>query len=535
MLTALFDAAETYRNATRPAILDSIYAVLDFYQVREKDLTVYLNGEAMDARPMYSSPNDKSRSGQYTDFISRNKLFAIAEVVTTEFNSGSANLGRQLNNVPLWISKETRSMATPIFEGRKVNVDCNVHFNTRQEAVNFRNRLQRIYDLQGANPWFRAHIHYPVPYEFMLLSHHLQQLSIKSELSPADETYPDWFIRHCTVPTSILTNAKGNNPIFGMKRRIDNLELVLEQPTLELTKANQNILGRHEVSFRYSFYWQELINWKVDYPLMVNQNSIDEQFIVTEYEEPNDPFNPYKFFELQAGDNIKGYGGIKQYYYNRYPGFDPWFPPDNYPRVEPKLIVNFTVQPDLEEQLCFNLAEIPDLTWNPVIYDFILQYHEQITSRYNCVLWAQMYSDDIPVVQSDIRIDAEGNVWLLRTPVIENNYRFVINIDGMFGLLTPQAKLDIINDTNYAKKVIPTLFPWWNWGKKKEDENAGPWGNTDTPVPGWESPDPEHDYYEDHDVVTSEDLEEMIDMIDALPEFPETPSFMMDLSLIVRQ
>ncbi|QGZ14415.1 hypothetical protein [Photobacterium phage PDCC-1] len=532
MLTALFDAGETYRNATRPAILDSIYSVLEYYQVREKDLTVYLNGEAQDARPMYSSPEDGPRSGQYTDFIFRNKLFAVAEVVTTEFNSGYGNMGRQLNNFPLWYNSFVRTNMVPIFEGRKVNVDCNVHFNTRQQAKNFRNRLQRIYDLQGAQPWFRAHIHYPVPYEFMLLTSHLKQLSEAAGLSSTEEEYPDWFIRHCTAPTSILTNAAGEHPIFGIKRRIENSELILEEPTIALVQRNQEVLGKYEVSFRYSFYWQELTNWKVTYPLMVNQLPISSDFVNSPLVEPGNPHSPFKFFELQAGDSIKGFDGTKHYYHARYPLYDPWFPPPNYDRVEPKVIVNFTVKNETDKQFLFNIKEIPGMQWNPIILQFILKYHDLITVRNNLVLWIQLYSDDLPVLQEDIELDEEGNLFLLRDPVIENNYRFVLNIDGMLGLLTDQGKRLIIEDDNYRLKVLPEVFPWWNWNTLKEVEEAGPWGSTGTPVPGWETGG--KDYYDDHVVVTLEELEKAIDMIAALPEFPDTPSFMLDMSLVVR-
>lgn len=531
MLKALFDAGETYRNATRPAILDSIYSVLEFYQVREKDLLVYLNGEATDARPMYSSHEDPSRSGQFTDFIYRNKLFAIAEVVNTEFNSGYGNLGRQINNVPLWEDKDTRTYLTPMFEGRKINVDCNAHFNTRQQAMNFRNHLQRIYDLQGANPWFRAHIHYPVPYEFMLLAGHLQQLSIAGGYSEPDTTYPDWFLQRCTVPSSVISNAAGNNPIFAMKRRIENSEVILEEPTLALVQKNSEVLGKYEVSFRYSFYWQELINWQVTYPIMVKQQPISADFIVTPYEEEGDKYSPYKFFELQAGDSIKGFDGTKYYEYARYPLYDPWFPPANYDRVEPKVIVNFVVE-DVEEQLLFNIAEIPGMEWNPVILKFVLKYHDLITVRSNLVLWLQLYSDDTPVVQEDIRLDEDGNLWLLRKPVIENNYRMVLNIDGMLGMLTSEGKDLIINDDFYRDEVLPVIFPWWRWNKELASNLTGEWGTTGTPIPGWNQDSDDQQFYSN--IETRDELEQAIDIISALPEFPNTPSFMMNMSLRVK-
>lgn len=531
MLTALFDAGETYRSTTRPAILDSIYSVLEYYQVREKDLLVYLNGEATDARPMYSSHEDPSRSGQFTDFIYRNKLFAIAEVVTTDFNSGYGNLGRQINNVPLWEDKDTRTHLTPIFEGRKINVDCNVMFNTRQQAMNFRNRLQRIYDLQGANPWFRAHIHYPVPYEFMMLAGHLQQLSIGGGYSSPETTYPDWFLERCTVPTSIATNAVGNHPIFAMKRRIENSEIILEEPTLALTQKNGEVLGKYEVSFRYTFYWQELINWQVSYPIMVKQQPISSDFIVTPYQEEGEKYSPFKFFELQAGDNIKGFDGTKVYEYARYPLYDPWFPPSNYDRVEPKVIVNFTLS-DVDEQLLFNIKDIPEMEWNPIILAFILKYHDLITVRSNLVLWLQLYSDDIPVLQEDVVLDANGNLTLLRKPVIENNYRMVLNIDGMLGLLTDEGKDLIMSDDDYRNVVLPEIFPWWKWNKELAATVTGPWGSTGTMIPGWNPTDETPQF--DDPIDTLDELEQAIDIIDALPEFPNTPSFMMNMSLRVK-
>lgn len=532
MPTAIISAPETYRNATRPAILDSVRAILNFYNVNEKDLLVYLNGDASGARPMHTGTQSEVRSGQFTDFISRKKLFVVAEVTDSEFNTGYGNLGRQLNNPPLWVADECRTYFIPIFEGSRINVDCNAHFKTRQEAETFRNYIQRGSDLQLANPGFSAHIHYPVPYEIMALTAHLKEVYEKSK--PGEEIgYPDWFLERCKAPTSILTNAANENPIFGIKRRIDQIELILEEPRIQRTRKDGDVLGHYEVSFRYYFYWNNLIQWQIHYPMQINQIPLSSSYLPGPKDLVWDSYNPNRTFESQANDSLRGFNSTRLNLFSRYPFNDDWFPPKNFERVTPKFMCMIVVKDIDGPQKLGNIKEIPGLQWNKTVLKFILKYHDLVTTRSKTPIWLQLYSDDIPVLQEHVRLDRNGDLWLLVRPVIENTYRMVFNLDGMLGFLSPESKDLILTDSFYLNEFIPTIFPWWNWGENKQPP-PGMWDDNDRPLTGWVDLEKELPHNDDNPVGSRNDLELIIEQIDALPEFPGTPSFMLNQNLIVR-
>lgn len=535
MPTLILKSAENYRNAIRPAILDSINYLLDIHGVNEKDLLIYLNGDSSGARPINSDKDSRRRSGQFTDFISRKKLFCVAEITNTEFNSGYGNLGRQLNNPPLWQNDSCRTYVVPVFEGCRISVDCNAHFKTRQQAENFRSFLQRSIDLQPTNPSFSAHIHYPVPYEFVLLSHHLQEVEKSSTVPPTKELdFTDWFISSCTAPTAILTNAAGENPIFGIKRRIDHVELILDEPTIQRTRKDGEVLGHYEVSFRYWFHWNQLIQWRVEYPMMINQNPISETYLPESSEVKLDPYNVNTTFEYQAADALKGFHGTKKHLYSRYPLIDGWFPIPNHHRLFPKLVTMLVINnKDEQIQRLGNIKDIPDLKWNPTILKFILKYHDLVTLKSRAPIYLQLYSDDRPVQEDNIRLDRNGDLWLLHKPVIENTYRMVISLDSMLGLLSLEDKGLILTDDFYKKELMPTIFPWWNWVGSNTPPQVG-WEGPDKPVTGWVTPGKPGISNKDNPIETISDLELIIEQIDALPEFPSTPSFMMNMSLVAK-
>lgn len=520
MLNKNYDAAETYVNATRPAIIDAVAEVLNFYGIKQK-LEVYYNGEAEVARTYGSSYDDPSRSNQATDFINRGKVFVIPDITPTEFNSGYGNSGRDQTNLAMWFNKDARMTVTPDYDGRLVKVDISAHIATRQDAINFRNRLQKRKDRQSGRATFEAHIHYPIPNEVVLLAYELYTLNHQTGvITPEDEeniplSFINWFKQSGLAPVDIITNRANENPTFVFKRRLRENTIIFEDPTIALTRKNAAYLGKYEVSFAFSFYWQELTHWRVEHPLLIMQRQIGHAWLPKFYKDDKMRRTFNQAIEKSQAAMIRGLWNDDWLDVKRIPVYDPWIPQINSEGLEPKIIA-ITPLSDVQEQIIVNINKLK-INWDPVIYNFMIQYRDRICMRGELIMHWRLYSDDLEVNNEQIELRENGDIVLLRPPTMPNTYRLVLFIDTEVGLLNERGRRTIIEDYNYQTEVFPRVFPWWNWTK----------------INGWIPPE-DWEIDPTPPVTDNKGLEEVIINVGKAKDELSSTRYMLDMSLIAR-
>ena len=124
LINTFIQTGELYRNATRPAIVASIAEVLKFYGMSGAFDQVYFNGEAEVVRQVSTNREGRLRDDRQTDMSNRRKLFVVAEIGPSEFNSGFGNTGLGITNPPVWHSALTNTTLCPCYEGREVSVEA---------------------------------------------------------------------------------------------------------------------------------------------------------------------------------------------------------------------------------------------------------------------------------------------------------------------------------------------------------------------------------------------------------------------------
>lgn len=479
-------AGETYRSTTRPAIFASIKRLLDLYSL--DDSLIYYNGETEISKLVGSLNTDKRGSDNYTDLKNINKLFVLAKVEYSEFNSMYGNSYRQRTHTSVWKDDETLTDITPQYEGRKVEVDINKHFRTRQEAVNFVNKLNTATTTQLADFTFDADIHYPINYSIIdLLTEIYNRLVCGGKIDSCEINFGKWFSDNCLVPYTVISNIIGNNKIPVIPRRIEETILQMNSPTVEqIVKGEYS--GRFEVSFSYNFYWQEFIGWELTYPLMVYQKIIPEKYIPMPVKEHNRSQAANRFLENSYMQDIR-FGNSKSLhspYYDKIPSYDPYTAPyQNF--LTPKLQITLTVE-DVPEQILLNLKEIPNYSWNPFYLYYLIKYRSRMLILNKSPIHFKVFSGDVQILNSDLTIDDEGNVWLLRNPFMKNQHTFVMYVNYAIRDWDDDAVDDIINFPDDSSVILPDIMPWYRWpdylnpGGGNVDNlgiwlNAGDWDN----------------------------------------------------------
>lgn len=454
--------AETYRAITRPAILDSIKQTLKFYHIDPSNFQIYFNGEAEISKLFGSDLNDKKGSDQITDFKNRDKLYVLAEVNDNDFNSGYSNNYRQDTHMSFWKDPITETAISPMFVGRRVEVEINRHFRTRQEAVTFKNAIERIRTQQMANFTFDATVHLPINTSLVELFKEVYTRLVNAKaIDPNTINFSKWLVTNAKHSITVISNLIGNNKILVSPMRVENIEVIPSEPNVsKVTKGDY--LGRFEVSFSYYFYWQEFIGWQATYPIMVYQQLMPEKYFNPVVENWKRPVTLTGFLErtqmMELTKGNKGY--LTTPYYDRIPLEDPWAPPAEEYMV-PKLQV--TLQLSLEPtQTLFNLKDIDGFEWNKFYIDYLLANRKDIFRKYNNPLTIKLFSNDVQVDPKDLSMDENGNIIFARLPTIKNIHRAVLFVNYDIKLWSEVCIEGLLKDKVAGKKLLDYIMPWLN-------------------------------------------------------------------------
>lgn len=469
--------AETYQAITRPAILASIEQMLKFYHIDMSQCQIYFNGDAEVSKLFGSDLGSKRGADGATDFKNRDKLYIVAEVEDSEFNNGYGNNYRQDTHFAFWHDKETNTAIRPMFKGKVVNVDVNRHFKTRQDAVDFKNTIDRIRTQQMAAFTFDAKVHFPINTSIVELLKVIYTFQVEAkEIDGATVTFAKWLFGNAKRALTLISNVAGKNKMLVSPILIENTELILNEPRIGKI-AKGDYLGRYEVSFTYMFYWQEFIGWQFNYPYMVCQRIIPEKFInpvVKQWERPQTLTGSLERTQMMALTQ-----GNEKYlhtpYYVRIPLNDPWAPPpENY--MEPELQLTLTLD-DKPNQILFNIGQIPGFTWNPFYLNYIQRYRNWIFEKYNCPITIKIFSDDVPIHYKNLSMDLQGNVILNRFPSIKNIHRAVVYVNYDIGKWSDICVTNLLGDRKEAKTLIDYIMPWLkipeDWDKDWFDKVIG--------------------------------------------------------------
>jgi hypothetical protein len=130
-----------------------------------------------------------------------------------------------------------------------------------------------------------------------------------------------------------------------------------------------------------------------------------------------------------------------------------------------------------------NITQIQGFEWNPTFLHLILKYHKKVTKRHSSPLNFKLYSNDVEVLETDIELRENGDLVLLRPGTLKNIYRLTFNFDTAIRLFDDGCIDDLLNDPEYGKIIIDTLFPQYpfppDWGTGGKDDWWNIYDNVD--------------------------------------------------------
>lgn len=491
MFRVRIEALETYRNATRPLIMQSLLCVQENFNLNSNVLT-FFNGEAESARMVGTTNDGKMRGDQYTDIGFDDRQYIEAEIEDAEANSELDSSHRHVVNSPVWLDEMSSAMIVPNYVTKKVNVTINRYCKDRVTAQRFRDRINSQLKEPRIDV-FSSSLHYPISYDIMECMEGIYNRLAKGGKIDSTKVNPlEWFKSKCKVPSDIIANIIGNNACFVFKRSVDRIRLRFDGIDIAKSIAKGRYYGQYIVSFEYSFYYAELKQWELHYPIMVQQSMIDPKWIPRDKQEFMDDYPKEMFYESLVGFNAG------QIHYWNSPGMFI-FPREDYGRLPKNHFLDqklqrLAIMEDVDEQVVLNLFKFggEEKFWNSKFKYYISTHADKVTRRHKSPFYLTLWSDDLQVMDEQIELKENGDLLLKRKPTMEATYRVALYFDYAIDQWDDETKKEIVScetedmgrwllgvffpflplpgDKEYTGRTMPGSCPWINWDEDIHDK-----------------------------------------------------------------
>ena len=459
MFNVRIPSSETYKISTRPAVLKSLAQALGYFNL-DQGHKIYFNGPAEVSKEIGGLYNSRRGDDLSTDTGYTDKIFVEFESVPSEYNDGLDTAQQDSQTTPLfWSDPITGSSIRPIYSGRKYEVTINKYFKDPVQAERFHRAIRDAIVGRSLNTLFDVQTHFPVHIDILNCYYEVwKRLSNGGVLDPATEgKFLNWFRKHSHIPTDTLSNIIGENLIFVFKQEM--AENGMNYGLIELSQVVKGqYIGQWEVSWNYSFYWNEHTHWELKYPIQIHQQVMPECYMPEHFTNTTDEYATRMFMESKLASLIFDY---KKWHINSYhvlPDQDNWRPPAiNW--VSPQLQVLLSMEDVQGEQVILNIKEIQGFTWNPELLNWILKFHSKVTRRHANPLQFKLYSNEVEVLNDQLILRPNGDLVLMRPATLSNIYRLTFNLDYALRQYDDECIDDLVNFPDWGKWIIQILYP----------------------------------------------------------------------------
>lgn len=459
MFRVRVDAQETYRSSIRPVMVSSIRHLMKHFGF-DKDILTFFSGESEISRMIGTNFTTKTRTDQDTDVGYYDRQFVTAEQDVAGVNDELDSSGRWITNHPFWRDPETESMIVPMFVTRKYNMSINRYFKDRVTANQYRDHIQNTLTNPNVNT-FNTTVHYPISYQMMNCFETIYSRLVEAGIVDKDKVNAlDWFKANCTVPSDIVTNLIGNNPVFVFKRSLDGISLLFNGVNITRSQKGK-YQGQHLVTLEYSFYLSEHTRYELHYPITVYQQMTEAKYIPQFDRDVLDDYPSSHFYESQMAASHKDlYMKHSAPFMFVFPDVDNFRPP--FWKWMDLMLQRLALMEDTEDQNVLNLFTFNGETgfWDSTFEKYIKKFHNKVTIRHRNPMHIRIWSDDVGVEELHVTMDETGNIFLKHKPTMKAAYRVTFYLDNATWLYDEECIRDIIEDEDYGRWIIDKIMPW---------------------------------------------------------------------------
>lgn len=356
-------------------------------------------------------------------------------VVTEQTFREAMNLSfaKKTDNLPFFIDDALQVTLRPAKAPTEVNLDISYRFDSKAQAIAWRNRIETKLMTYGDMNLHTASYHYMVPLWIMDILMEIH--SLRETVKPYGEDFANYLAGHITSQATVVAALDGKSQSVSIAEtqiRIQGLydfEIVPEKGD----KADNG--SAWIVNFSYKYTYDKPISVNALYPVMVHNQLIDDRYIVKDTAANLD--NHRKSFSLS---------GNAMHYFERpneihlyketykpitVPVFDEFRPNVQYHATS--TIYSVLLQVDESDlKTLYNAKDIGDYALDPDILEFILDSEwKWLTVPYKTLFNISLYKNSCIIDSNKITCDNQLNITSLEDldPRVIHQVRFSIYTD----------------------------------------------------------------------------------------------------------
>lgn len=456
MFVVKIPSSEVYRISTRPSVFKSLAQELCYFNLHQNN-KIFFNGEAEVSKLIGGEYNGKRGSDLSIDVGYDDKIFVEFESEPSGFNDELDSM-RNVTTPPMWVDPVTGSSIRPIFEGKRYTITINKYFKDRVTAETFRRKIRSAILGEGLNSLFDLDTHFPIPMEVLVCYQEIYNRLVNAKaIDPVDNNFIQWFRRCSEVPTDIISNLIGNNDCLVFKQQMaDN---GIDHGDIQMAKVNKGrYIGQYEISWSYSYHWNEHTEWELRYPIQIYQQPMSIEWMPDNFDNNKRSYPTRRFLESKLASMVFDYLQDNVNKYVCLPVQDNWRPP-TIDWLAPQMQVLINLEDVQTEQVLLNVTSIQGFEWDNNFIHFVLKYHDKVTKRHQSPLNFKLFSDDIEVLETDIELRENGDLILLRPGTLKNIYRLTFSLDYAIRRFDDGCIDDFLKDPDYGRWIIDVLYP----------------------------------------------------------------------------
>lgn len=448
---------DTEFSVLRPIVFDIARQVAEWTR-SSSNIPVLFPGEA----EVVAQPNSTIDNGENLKLSSSEKIFIEAEMEYDE-NSQLNMAVHQDEHMPYFEDRALGVSLRPVYSPTTIRLNFKIREKDRSAARRWRDDMRaRIARYRGERV-HTVHYYYMVPIIYVKLLRHIHQL--RENNAGYGDTASAYLREHALRELTTMTTIAGTQPRLCVKeaqaRVMGNFDFALPE-----REQKDNETSAHSISFSYTVRVDIPIATAADYPILVHQQFLSEEFLPTVEDlrpervasRASKSMAAFRYFEADVRNRPQRETTL------RIPEYNEFRPNDQINDSLLALAVLTTVEYGSDGQLLplMNLADFDeDFQYYPEWIEFLKADHERLSHRYMSpvhiavtrgedFLHPSMYevTADLDVVlkgKPDLRQQYHVAMYLLKDPtIIPGNY-------------FEHAKNSVTGLGLYARAVCPRL------------------------------------------------------------------------------
>jgi len=403
MPKAIYDTPGVRHSVTRPVVLDIVRQILEWTGLPKE--TQILFGDEFEA--VYQPGSTVTAEPQFNNFSANTRWSIKVEEKTQEDRILSTSI-LQTDNPLIFQDHETHVFMKPAYAPTDVTITIAYKATDQSAARMWQNdvraRVSRNRDLRNHFVSYS----YLIPTECQLIARKIWQM--REAVAPYGETFEEYWNKCISPKARILSDMVGKNKDWGIAetqaRVLGYFDWVGEAEKGDKEADNSS----WNTGFTYTFKYDCPQNVIMEYPLMIHNQMIDEDYRLTAKPSRVEDYalqysaSAYAFSHFEQGRLIAPLGtpGIA------IPDFDEFYPADG--SINPDTLRVVTALSSIDTDQPLNLLDMTDLgdyQIDPVILEFMRSEAQWLCKYRYSILNISVYCNEVLMEEGSYSINSD--------------------------------------------------------------------------------------------------------------------------------